>query len=223
MLVSTNPDKEHSSIESCLSEPNYIRTYPSCLLLVLQIRSTSTPHHQHQPTYAELTRTAQLPSYCTIDRSRLRRRTSDQDAQSQAQQQKPPKPPTPRKPPRRTPSLNAAKAAGLVPSRPSQRSKSVEVLDRDPEQPRNTVAVDSDLFVSTTYIGDCGIDELRRVSSEYVLDRKLPQQQQQQLLHPGAGGTIGPAKSVKIHPNVTEFHYPGKHGYTAEYGILFQG
>ena len=81
------------------------------------------------------------------------------------------------------------------------------MLDRELDAKLRSVGGDGDLFVSTTYIGDCGIDELRRVSSEYILDRSAESRQHQQAKLQ-AVATAG-QKSVKIHPNVTEFHYPG--------------
>ena len=155
-----------------------------------------------------------VPSYCTIDRSRLRRRQKENQhllgvnsphLQTQT---------LPRKP-KRTPSLNAGPT--LV-SRPTIRSRSVEILDRDPVSCERAIEDEfkssnfektfpsgGDLYgMSTTYIGDAGIDELRRVTSEYILDKGSSSS------GTAAAGTLQHGKSVTIHPNVTEFHYPGE-------------
>lgn len=148
------------------------------------------------------------PSYCTIDRSRLRKRPVGVDCASQT---------LPRRPP------SALKKSSLVKSDEEssggsgkERCKSVEFLDRDPlsceeaienefrpksirTSPRRSADADPDLYVPP-YIGDCGIDDLRKASSELILDKC--------------------AKSVKIHPTVTKFHYPGQNKPLAN-GLLF--
>ena len=174
----------------------------------------------------------QLPSYCTIDRSRLRKRQKENQTLLGVNSPHLQTQTLPRKP-KRTPSLNAggqgSHVTTMVSSRPTARSRSVELLDldRDPVSCERAIEDEfkssnfektfpsgGDLYsVNTTYIGDAGIDELRRVTSEYILDKGSSSS--------GTGGTGGTGttgttsgtlqhgKSVTIHPNVTEFHYPG--------------
>lgn len=136
------------------------------------------------------------PTYCTIDRSRMTKRLE-------------------RSPgiPTNTPNYMQVQTLPRKPIRSSipaenmrrqKRSRSVDLLT-----PENKYHVDSDPisceqaieqefrvanraeFASTPYIGDCGIEELKRITSEHILEGRTP-------------GT----KSVTIHPDVTEFHYP---------------
>lgn len=131
---------------------------------------------------------ADIPSYCTIDRSRLRKRQQPGLVKYSTGSQTLP---------RRPPGSGRGGGSSVPPPKPI-RTRSVDMLDRDPLSCEQSI---EDEFKSgldknaqgrsLNYIGDCGIDELRRISSDFISD-KTP-----------------PVKSVKIHPKVTEFHYPG--------------
>ena len=178
-------------------------------------------YHQRMTTYPELLKQQQVPSYCTIDRSRLRKRQKENQNLLGVNSPHLHTQTLPRKP-KRTPSLNAGSAAAALMGRPKIRSRSVELLDLDRDPVSCERAIENEFKssnfektfpsggggelygVSTTYIGDAGIEELRRVTSEYILDKAASTSS-------GTGTTmLQHGKSVTIHPNVTEFHYPGK-------------
>lgn len=146
----------------------------------------------------------QVQNFCTIDRSRLRRRPSAVNDAFQTRNVVEKKDfstqTLPRKPVRR----NLSQAGSVVKSNlAKKRSKSVDILDRDPVSCERAIKEEFAAanesgekslphYLSTNYIGDCGIDELKRVASEHL-----------------GNGTNTIQKSVKIHPDVTEFRYPG--------------
>ncbi len=133
-----------------------------------EVSSASDASTHHQP-----------PSYCTIDRSRLRRQQAPQVRNSASQT-------LPRKPARKT----LANKKGKITEDMRKRSRSVDVLDRRRSS-------EEDATTTVSYIGDLGgLDELRRVTSEYMMGNNN-------------NTSIASPKTVTIHPSVTEFHYPG--------------
>ena len=97
----------------------------------------------------------------------------------------------PRKMPRKT-SNNKTSDKRPTNRDPRLRSRSMDLLDSGRETDTRLEDIEGDDDVIYGYIGDAGIDALKRISSEHALD---------------CGGR---AKSVTIHPKVTEFHYPGE-------------
>lgn len=181
------PAKRAKSLEQILGEGQNIWSASSSTSSSGEINSKKTISTTSGASTGDSDNLAS--GYCTIDRSRLRKRTSSSST-SASKMKNSSSQTLPRKPIRK----HLKKRNGDEELR--VRSKSVDVFDR--KRPPIESSVDNEDTDEVDYIGDLGgLDELRRVTSQH----------KHTIIETSANS---PSKTVKIHPNVTEFHYPGK-------------
>ncbi len=139
---------------------------------------------------------AATPSYCTIDRSRLRRRPGV-DVNSNVLHASTST--LSRKPPQRTPSLQLPAGSTFASKAAADAAENRTLVHVGGNASAAATAGDSR---PSSYIGDLhGLDALRKASVPAADDRWNQ--------NGNVGGGNGAPKSVTIHPDVTEFRYPG--------------
>jgi len=239
-LMSSSAESEQYERLSSVSSPNQQRLlHPAAARPVL---SRSTSYGAHDKMFASAAASAAgittaglsaapTPSYCTIDRSRLRRGMRPLDVNSNVllhnsssshssssssnhpqhhlnhhRLQK-----GNMQPIQRTPSLQLAPATAM-------HYKQVETAEN-----RTLVHVGGNAEHNSrvggprgpSYIGDLGgLDDLRRATDDRLLGPAGPNG------HAGSShAVVNGAKSVTIHPDVTEFRYPGENSGEHDYDM----